>query len=179
VSRAQAITVGKVVLLFVIAALLQTLVVSRVSVLGVTADLFLIFTVIVAIVRGPVWGAVFGFVAGVAADIAYLQPLGLRALVYVVTGYVLGTLAARFGTDSLWIVFVYAGGASVAAQFVFGLFQYVMGPRQGLFTMIGTQLLPEAVLDALVTLPVYLLLVRLRALSPPRGEPARTGRGTE
>jgi rod shape-determining protein MreD len=178
-SRNQAIAVGRVVLLFVVAALLQTLVISRVSILGVSADLFLILTVILAISRGPLWGAVFGFVAGIAADIAYLQPLGLRALVYVVTGYSVALLAARFGTRSLWVVFLYTAGSSLAAQFVFGLFQYVMGPRVGLLSMLGTQILPEAVLDALVALPVYLLLLRLHLISLPRSEPARMEAGTE
>jgi rod shape-determining protein MreD len=168
-SRNQAIAVGRVVLLFVVAALLQTLVISRVSILGVSADLFLILTVILAISRGPLWGAVFGFVAGIAADIAYLQPLGLRALVYVVTGYSVALLAARFGTRSLWVVFLYTAGSSLAAQFVFGLF----------LSMLGTQILPEAVLDALVALPVYLLLLRLHLISLPRSEPARMEAGTE
>ncbi len=179
VSRAQAIAVGKVVLLFVIGALLQTLIISRVRVLGVGADLFLIMTVIVAVVRGPMWGSVFGFVAGLAADITYLQPPGVRSLVYVVAGYVLGMLVMRFGAESLWLVLLYAGGASVVVQVAFGLFAYVMGPRDGLFTMLGVQLLPEALLDALVAVPVYLLLLRLRLLLPSRGEPLGTARSSE
>jgi rod shape-determining protein MreD len=176
VSRAQAVTAGKVLVLLVIGALLQNLVVSRVTVLGVGADLFLIFTVIVAIVRGPLWGAVFGFVIGLAADIDSLQHLGLHSLVYVVLGYVVGMLAVRFGIDSLWIVFLYAGGASLAAQLVFGLLEFIMNPRSGLFAALGTQLLPEALLDALVALPVFLLIMRLRLLPPARGEPVQAGR---
>ena len=42
---------GKALLLLVVAVALQTLIVSRVSVLGVTADLFLVFTVVVAMGR--------------------------------------------------------------------------------------------------------------------------------
>jgi rod shape-determining protein MreD len=179
VSRAQALAVGKVLLLFVIGALLQTLIISRVRVLGVGADLFLIMTVIVAVVRGSMWGAIFGFVAGLAADITYLQPLGVRSLVYVVTGYVLGMLVARFGAESLWMILLYAGAASAAVQVVFGLFEYVMGPRDGLFTVMGVQLLPEVVLDALVAVPVYVLLLRLRVLVPSRGEPLGAARGGE
>jgi rod shape-determining protein MreD len=179
VSRAQTVAVAKVVLLFVIGALLQTLIISRIRVLGVGADLFLIMTVIVAVVRGSMWGAVFGFVAGIAADITYLQPVGVRSLVYVVAGYALGMLVARFGAEGLWMVLIYAGGASVAVQLVFGLFAYVMGPRDGLFTMLGVQLLPEAMLDALVAVPVYLLLLRLRVLLPSRGESLGAARSGE
>ncbi len=115
----------------VIAVLLQTLLVSRVSVLGVTADLFLILTVVVAVSRGSMEGAIFGFFAGLVADIAFFQPLGVRALIYVLVGYFVGMFVARFGTVSPWAVLLLAGSASFAAQFVFGLFQYMMGPRAG------------------------------------------------
>ena len=171
---------GKVVLLArSIAVALQTLVVSRVSVLGVTADLFLIFTVVVAMGRGSMEGAIFGFFAGLVADIAFFQPLGVRALVYVLAGYFVGMFVARFGMLTPWGVLFLAGGASFVAQFVFGLFQYIMGPRAGFLTMVGTQMLPEAVLDALVAVPVYVLLVRLRVIQPPACEPAAGRSGAE
>jgi rod shape-determining protein MreD len=161
---------GKVILVLVFAVLLQTLLISHVSVLGVTADLFLIFTVLVAVSRGSLEGAVFGFFAGLVADIAYYQPLGVRALIYVLTGYFVGMFVARFGTSNPWSVALLAGVASFLAQFLFGLFQYVMGPRAALLTMIGTQMLPEAVLDGLIAAPLYVFLVRVRLLPAPQLE---------
>ena len=91
----------------------------------------------------------------------------MRALIYVLAGYFVGMFVARFGTVSPWSVALLAGVTSFLAQFVFGLFQYVMGPRGGFFTMIGTQMLPEAVLDGLVTAPLYVFLVRIRLLPAP------------
>jgi rod shape-determining protein MreD len=168
VGGKRLIAIGKAALLVVIAVALQVLVVSRVSVLGVTADLFLIFTVVVAISRGSMWGAIFGFLAGLVADIAFMEILGLRSLIYVLTGYVVGTIVLRFGTVNPWGVLLFAGGASFLAQFLYGLARFAMGPRAGFFTMLATQILPEMVLDALVTVPVYLLLVRLRIIPAPR-----------
>jgi rod shape-determining protein MreD len=175
VGRGQAKAVGKVILLVVIAGALQTLVVSHVTVLGVAADLFLIFTVMVAISWGSLAGAVFGFAAGIAADMAYLEPLGMRALVYVLTGYSLGIVVGRFGAARLWSVFLYTVTSSFVAQVVFGAFAYVMGPREGFFTMLGLQMIPGAVLDALLAVPIYLLLVKLRVISTPRPEPTASG----
>ena len=175
----QLIAVGKAALLLVVAIALQTLLVSRVSVPGVTADLFLIFTVVVAISRGSMDGAIFGFVAGVVADVVFVQPLGIRALIYVLTGYVLGMIVLRFATVSPWTVLLMAAGASLFAQFAFGLFQYVIGPRSGFLTMLGVQVLPEAVLDALVAVPVYVLLVRIRVIPLPRVEAAAGRSGAE
>lgn len=163
-GRRQLLIVGKVIVLLAIAVLLQVVLISHVSVLGVTADLFLILTVIVAACRGSLEGAIFGFLAGIVADIAYFSPLGVRAFIYVLAGYFVGLIVARFGIVKPWSVVLLAGVTSFLAQVLYGLFQYVMGPRGGFLTMIGTQMLPEAVLDALITAPLYVLVVRTRLL---------------
>ncbi len=171
-GRRELIIVGKILVVLVTAVLLQTVVVSQVSILGVTADLFLILTIVVAVCRGSLEGAIFGFFAGLMADIAYFSPLGVRALILVLAGYFVGMFVTRFGTVGPWSVIIIAGVTSFLAQLLFGLLQYVMGPRSGFLTMIGTQMLPEAVLDGLVTAPVYVLLVRARLLPAPRVEGA-------
>jgi hypothetical protein len=43
-----------------------------------------------------------------------------------------------------------------------------MGPRSGFITIVGTQMLPEAVLDGLFTAPLYVLLTHIRLLPAPR-----------
>ncbi|NLO26978.1 MAG: rod shape-determining protein MreD [Actinobacteria bacterium] len=178
-SRGWPAEIGRVVLLMVVAVALQTLIVSRVSVLGVTADLFLILTVVTAIGRGSLYGAVFGFAAGVVADIAFLEPLGVRALIYVLMGYMVGSLVHRFTSVNLWGVFLLAACASFVAQVAYGLFQYAIGPRAGFFVILTTQVLPETVLDALVTVPIYVLLIRLRVVPAPHAETAAAGVGQE
>jgi rod shape-determining protein MreD len=177
--RKEMVAVGRVALLLALAVLLQAFLASRVSVLGVTADLFLVITVIVAISRGSTEGAIFGFLAGVIADITFFQPLGVRALVYVLAGYFMGMFVVRFGTVSPWSVLLLAGGSSFLAQFVFGLFQYVMGPRPAFLTMVGTQMLPGAVLDGLVATPLYVFLIRVRLIPAPHVEPAVGRSGAE
>ena len=174
-GREQLMTLGKIVLVLVIAVILQTLLVSRVRVLGVTADLFLIMTVIVAMNRGSMEGALFGFFAGLVADTVFFQPLGVHALIFVLTGYFVGMFVARFGTLTPWAVLALVGTCSFLSQLVFGVIQYVMGPRAAFFTVVGTQMIPEAVLDALVAVPVCMLLVRLGLIPAPSVEPG-TGR---
>jgi len=178
-GRREMVALGKVVLLLILAVLLQVLLISRVSVLGVTADLFLVLTVVVAVSRGSMEGAIFGFFAGVAADLAFFQPLGVRALIYVLAGYFVGMFVVRFGTVSPWGVLVLAGGTSFLSQFVFGLFQFTMGPRASFFTMVGTQMLPGAVLDALVAAPLFIFLIRIRLLPAPRSAAALGTSGAE
>jgi rod shape-determining protein MreD len=163
----QLVWVGKAALLFVIAVILQTLLVSRISVLGVTADLFLVLTVLVGLGVGSLQGAVFGFLAGLVHDTIYFQPLGTHALIFVLVGYFVGMFLARFGTINPWAIFILTGVSSFAAQLAFGLFQFAMGPRSAFFTVVGAQMIPEALFDALIAVPICMLLVRVKILTLP------------
>jgi rod shape-determining protein MreD len=167
----ELVAAGRMALICVIAVSLQVLVISRVSVLGVTADLFLIMTVLIAASRGSLSGAVFGFVAGIFADVAYMQPLGVRALIYLLVGYLVGMFVLRFALTSAWAVVLITGTASFAAQIVFGLFQFLTVPRAAFLTIIGTQMIPEAIIDALFAAPIYWALVRLRLVRSATTEP--------
>jgi rod shape-determining protein MreD len=171
VNRRGLVVLGRLALLFVVAVALQTLIVSQISVLGVTADLFLILTIVIAIGRSSLEGALFGFAAGVLADIAYMQPMGVRALVYVLVGYFVGMVVQRFGSIGPWAVFLIAIGSSFSAQLIFAIVQFMLGPKAGLFTILGIQILPEAVLDGLIAIPVFVLLVHLRILPEQHRQP--------
>ena len=178
-GRKELIVAGRVALFLIFAVILQTVLISHLRILGVTADLFLILTIIVAVSRGSLQASIFGFVAGLIADIAYFEPMGVHSLVYVLAGFFVGMVVVRFGTVSPWSVALLAGVTSFLAQFLFGLFQYVMGPRGGFFTMIGLQMAPEAVLDGLITAPLYVFLVRVRLLPAPHLDGAHLGGGDE
>lgn len=162
--------VGKAAGVILVAVALQVLVASHVTILGLSIDIFVIFSVIVAISWGPLAGAFFGFFAGIAADVAYRAPLGMRALVYVIVGYSVGILAGRFKAVRPRTVFLYTLGASFAAKVVLGLFSFLMGPRGGFFTMLGLQMIPGAALDALVAVPVFILLVKVKIIPVPHAD---------
>jgi rod shape-determining protein MreD len=166
---------GKAALLTIIAVALQTLVFSHVTVLGMTVDVFVVFTVMVAVSWGSLAGTVFGFAAGIAADVAYLEPLGMRAFAYVLVGYIVGAVARRLRGTTLWTVFLYVLASSFVSKLILGGIAFTTGPREGFFTMLGLQMIPGAVLDALVAVPIFILLVRLRVVSRPRPEPTTSG----
>lgn len=158
--------IGKIVLLFVLALMLQAVLTNRLVVLGVTADFFLISTVLIAIGRGSMAGTVFAFFAGLIADVVFLEPIGLRTFIYVVIAYGVGRYGEEFGLHSAWSVVLLTLFAALFAQVTYGLFQLAMG--QGSFwSMVPRQMVPAAVVNALVAAPMYLGLVRVGVLRPP------------
>lgn len=155
--------------MLLVAVAVQAIVTSRVLVLGVSADLFLVLAVLVALGRGSTKGALFGFGAGLLADIIYLEPLGLRTFIYLMLGYGVGRYSEILGVASAWTVVLLAAVSAFAAELVYGLFQVLAGQPGSFWAMLQQQVLPAALLDALVAAPLYLGLVRLGILDPPGG----------
>ncbi len=76
----------------------QSNVVPVFAVGGVTPDLPLVLTVLVALRRGPEVGCIVGFVAGCLQDVAGGGLIGVQALTKALAGFAMGLLVGR-----LWV----------------------------------------------------------------------------
>jgi rod shape-determining protein MreD len=65
------------------------------TVVGVTPDLPLIMTVLIAFARGPEAGCVVGFAAGLLQDVAGGGLVGIQALTKALTGFGVGLASGR------------------------------------------------------------------------------------
>lgn len=165
--RPQLLEIVKLALMVLVAVAVQAALISRLTILGVTADLFLILVVLVGVSRGAVTGMVFGFLVGLTADVVFLDPVGLRTLVYLAAGFAVGRYVEELGLASAWVVVLVTAVVSLVSQMAYGLFELATGPEGALFVMMRTQMVPAAVLDGLLAAPLYLGLVRLRLLPAP------------
>lgn len=150
--------------LLVLAVALQAVLVSRFTLLGVTVDLFVILTVLVGLTRGSLMGAVFGFLVGLVADVVFFDPIGLHALIYLGAGYAVGRYAEWLPPFSAWVVVVATAAAALGAQFIYAVFQLLIGGGSAFFGMLWVQVLPSALVNGLVAAPLYLGLVRMRLI---------------
>lgn len=112
----------RVPLVVVLVLVLQTALVYRLRVSGVTPDTLLLLAVCAGIVGGPERGAVVGFAAGFAIDL-FLQttPVGLSALVFSLLAYAVGIVAEGTVRAAAWIPVVTAGVASAVGVVAFAL----------------------------------------------------------
>jgi rod shape-determining protein MreD len=163
---------GRLALVLLAAVALQTVLSARLTVLGVTPDFFVILVVLVALDRGSLTGAVFGFAAGLVADIVFLDPLGWRAFIFLLAGYAVGRYSEEIGVVNAWLIIVGTAGVSLASQALYGLFQFLMGPSPDFLTMVRVQMIPAALLDGLVAAPLAMALTRLHVL---RRQPGTQG----
>jgi rod shape-determining protein MreD len=100
----------KLVLLMFFLAVLQSVVLSRVTVFGVSADLPIAMAALLAFLKGPREGFWFGALAGLLSDA--LSPAVFTVVVSAsMTCFLLGLLKERFFSEEepVMFVFVFAG----------------------------------------------------------------------
>jgi rod shape-determining protein MreD len=149
--------VARLAVVLIVAVALQTSVAPHLRLLGANPDFALIAVVCVALVKGSETGAVFGFLTGIITAIALMEPFGVAAFVFVLIGYFAGRYAETAdlpaGLAPLLTVFV----ATLAANLLFALAQFLLGRQVPLEFFLYSVLLPSLVFNTLLAAPVNLL----------------------
>jgi rod shape-determining protein MreD len=153
-----------VAVLVIVTVTLQTSVFDHFSVRGVVPDLAMLVVIGAAVSRGPDYGALIGFTAGLITDLAPPADhiAGRWALSLVVVGYVTGLLRSESKPPIGSLLLTVAAGVFVGTS-VFALSGLVLGePGVSVGSALGV--IPLAVgYDVLLTplvLPLVLFLFR-------------------
>jgi rod shape-determining protein MreD len=164
-----AIAAKAAIVVFVV-AILQASVFSSVSILHGTPDVLLVTLVAVALLRGPVVGAIAGFWGGLLIDTADLGTLGVTSLLLTLVGYWVGRYGETTGRDRSHAPFVAVAVITLLYAFAALFLHFVLGDPAPAKTVLLDTLFQTIGLNLLVTWPVYSLVQRLL---PPAERPER------
>lgn len=159
-----ALRVAVVGALIALTVSLQISVFSHFSYQGVVPDLAMLVVIAAAIVRGPEYGALVGFVAGLILDLAPPadHTAGRWALSFVAVGYLVG-LARHEGKPSVSSSLLMVAAGAFVGTSVFALTGLILRDP-GVSVESAFQVVPLAVgYDVLLTpivIPLVLLLFR-------------------
>lgn len=164
----------KAAVLVTVVAVVQIAFVNHFELSEGHADVILLVLTCVALLRGPVFGALGGFWAGLIIDVGTLGTLGLTSLVLTVAGYWagrLGDITSNHENQRARILLATAllTVGVIIATLIVHLF---LGDAASVGTVAGRVLGPTLALNLLLAIPTYWLL---RRLLPP---PARRERET-
>ena len=93
-------SIGALALFTVVVLLLRSTALTALAARGVVVDVLVFAVVVWALRSGESWGATFGFLLGLAADLDAAHWLGRHALVLSLLGYALGRLSHTLVRDS-------------------------------------------------------------------------------
>lgn len=142
------------------AVVLQVSVLTAIGVLGGNPDLVLVAVVALALLRGPVFGALGGFAAGLLFDAATLGTLGVSALLLTIAGYWTGRYGETTGRDRGHAPFLSVAVVSVLFSVAALLLHFVLGAQPSA-RLVFAAIPPTVLLNLLLTAPVYALCRRL------------------
>ena len=149
----------RLALLLILITVLQTAVFPHLRVAGVVPDLGLVVAVAIAVRYGPELGAAFGFAAGLASDLFLQTPLGLAALAFALTAYLVGVMQNTLARPATWVRPAIAVGAGVVAGLLFVGLGALVGQEQ-LFALRSLRTIGFAALyDGVVALVLFPLAI--------------------
>ncbi len=149
------VSVLKVFGLILAAVIVQTTIAPYLTVLGAKPDAALVVVVSLALLRGPVWGAVTGFAMGLLIDVALVQTMGISSFLFTLAGYFSGRLSERVDPASwLWpVIAVFA--ATMVVQTANAVIMFLLGVEASAGFVVLRVVLPAALLNALLASPVF------------------------
>lgn len=157
----------RVPLVLLTAMIVHSAFLSQLRFFGVMPELMLLLAVAAGLEAGPAYGALGGFASGMIADLFVPTPLGLSALVYSLTGYMVGLAKAGLLEAAWWFPMAVAFVASSAGIGLFALAGAMLGEEGLLGFHLGTVMLIVGVVNALLAPAVFRVVRWTLAGRPP------------
>jgi rod shape-determining protein MreD len=156
----------KAAALLLLAALVQVSIASAIEVAEGHPDGVLVLVVSIALLRGPVFGAVIGFWAGLVLDVASLETLGLTSLLLTLAGYFAGRLGDVTTKSSAHPSLVAVGVGTIGVALGSAVLHFMLGSTLSADEFFVGVLLPSLALNLLLAYPVYGLCRRIFHAEP-------------
>ncbi|MCA1823683.1 MAG: rod shape-determining protein MreD [Mycobacteriales bacterium] len=133
------------------ALVLQTTVFAWLPLFGARPNVVLVLVVCFALSDGPGVGTIVGFAAGLSVDLLSDHTLGLRALVYCVTGWAAGTVRAMIDRFSTTTPIIVVAAAAAVAEVAYAAFGALLGDPRAAFAPVARGLPFACLYDVILT----------------------------
>jgi rod shape-determining protein MreD len=149
------VTIYLVIPLLVVVAVLQTTVVSHLTIWGVFADLPLLLVVSWGLLRGTREGMVWGFVGGLVVDLLSAAPFGAASLSLLAVGFLSGLGKATVFRAHVALPLVTVFLATIVYDLIFLFVLQISGQTVTWLSSLFRIALPSAALNAVLTPVVF------------------------
>jgi len=157
----RVIIIGAVLIIVV---LLETTMVGRLAIFGISPDIMLTTIVSYSILRGDTEGALAGFFGGLLMDVALGQAMGLFAMLGLLVGYFAGKPFRDFYRESYLLPMFITGVVAVAYGFALYVFNTLTIAYVNMTVHMWAVVLPTAVYTMIISIIVYRLLYAVNYL---------------
>jgi rod shape-determining protein MreD len=144
-----------------IAVLLQLGLFAGIPLLGTTANVVPVVVVALGLLGGAVTGGVSGFCAGLLLDVTVGGIPGVASLSLMAAGYLAGRWREGYDIVSSLVPPLLTGALTGVAVTVYGAMQLTLGIEAPVSVLILREILAQALLGAILAVPIFPLIRRL------------------
>lgn len=141
----------------ILIAVLQPTLFSALKIFGIAPDIFLVFVVATAFLRGKTEGAVCGAVCGLVFDFLAGRLIGVNALIFMYAGFCVGMIKERYISGAGAItVGVITAIVSLVCSFVYYIAYSMVSGDIGFFAALIRIILPGAIYTAIAGVVLFI-----------------------
>ena len=140
---------------------LQSSILPLVAFRGISPNLMLLLTVSFAFLRGPRYGVLMGFSAGLLQDLATGTFFGVDVLSGMIIGLVCGKFSDQVFKEQMFLPLLASVVATFVHYFVLAILMALMGYRFQLMSHMQYTLLPMLCYQLALAYPVHKLVCRM------------------
>ncbi len=126
--------------------------------LAILPNTSLILVVCYSYIRSDIEGAGFGLFVGLLQDILFFNLLGHFALIYFIVGYISNHLLKNIMNSNVLPIFFLTMISTYIFNFLFYFFTFFFKGKLDFFNYIYNIMVPESILNAVMSIPVFYLL---------------------
>ena len=153
-----------------IAAILQSTLLSHIALYGVVPDLALGIIVFSGYINGQMTGQLAGFSSGILLDFLSAAPLGLNAFIRTLAGALAGRLKGAFFLDFLFLPMMLCAVATLLKAALLFPLHLFLGARIPIYPLIASTLWIELGLNTISAPFLFALLKLAKKLLTGRGD---------
>ncbi len=139
--------------------LIQSTLYRYVGLADIMPNLLLILIVSIAYMRGNMIGLTIGLFSGLLVDLMYASyVVGIRALLFMLLGYLIGFLHKYYSEDDYTLPIVIIAVSDLIYNFFYYVFEYLLRGRMNIVFYMRRIVLPEIIYTVVVSILLYKLL---------------------
>jgi len=140
------------------AMFLDAVVFARVNIAGIVPDCMLVIIVSLGTLMGAVEAGAIGCIMGLIIDILFGRAVGINAIAYMVAGIAGGFFYKKYYADNHIIPVVITALCAFGKENIMAFITKLIGGSFAYFPMLGTYIIPSALMSAALCLPVHIYL---------------------
>ncbi|MFG6394174.1 MAG: rod shape-determining protein MreD [Lachnospiraceae bacterium] len=145
-------------LLIIPGFLLQTTLLQKIKLAGVSPDLLAVLVSLAGVMYGRGLGMYSGILSGILCDFLYSNIIGVYILIYVLTGYISGLAHKIYYKDDMAVPIFIIAASDLFTNLVFYIICFLLRGRLGIFVYMKNIIIPELVYTVIAGIVIYRFL---------------------